>query len=229
VTTITQVQAVHISYISWVKTDLTVATGNFTYDTTIRVTPDISYSPSVSIGPNYARIFGLTGFIINYNYQNISLATTWTGSKFTFDFSVSQNLVQYYTFQYIFFIGSMCGSCPSYDFMYNGVCTTQCPSGSYPTADKTCITCGDGYYWDGANCMKMCPTGQILNPGNNQCMCPLGTNWTGSVCLNCTLGRIYNGITKMCECPKGTNWNGFSCVTINCDSGRLWNVYSFTC
>jgi hypothetical protein len=82
--------------------------------------------------------------------------------------------------------------------MYNGICAAQCPPGSYPTSDKTCITCGDGYYWDGGNCIKLCPSGQILNPLNNQCMCPLGTNWTGTTCLNCTLGRIYNAKTKMC-------------------------------
>lgn len=230
-TTITQVQAIHISYIAWTTTKLNVVAGNYTYDASIIETLyNIQYSPSSSIGPNYARIFGLTGFIINYNYQNISLSTTWTGSQFLFDFSLSQKLVQYFTFQYIFFIGSECGSCFGYDYMNNGICAQTCPAGSYPTADKTCITCGDGYYWDGASCIKVCPTGQILNPANNQCVCPVGTSWTGSTCLNCTLGRIYNPVTKVCECPNTTRWNGYSCITAEpCIGGKEWNVYTFSC
>ena len=36
---------------------------------------------------------------LNHNYQNISLNTAWTGSKFVFDFSNSQKLVQYFSFQ----------------------------------------------------------------------------------------------------------------------------------
>lgn len=231
VTTITQVQAIHISYIAWGLTRLNVAAGNYTYDATVpnTVIYDISYSPLAAIGPNYARIFGFTGFIINYNYQNLSLSTSWDGNIFRFDFALSQKMVQYYSFQYMFFIGSLCGSCPGYDFMYNGVCSDVCPPGSYPTPDKTCITCGDGYYFDGATCIKLCPTGQILNPLNNQCVCPVGTNWTGSTCLNCTLGRIFNPNNKMCECPAGTNWNGYSCLNSQCDGGKEWNVFTFSC
>ena len=121
VTTVTQVHGLHISYIAWISTKLNTVVGNYTYDPALGMT-DIGYSPLSNIGISYARIFGLTGFIINNNYQNISLSTTWTGSKFQFDFALSQKLVQYFSFNYIFFIGSQCSSCPGYDFVSNGVC-----------------------------------------------------------------------------------------------------------
>jgi len=219
-TTVTQVHALHISYIAWVSTRLNMVAGNYTYDPTLGMT-EIGYTPPSNIGVNYARIFGLTGFIINHNFQNISLSTAWTGTKFVFDFGLSQKLVQYFSFQYIFFLGSQCGSCPGYEFVSNGTCVERCPPGSYPTGEKTCIICGDGFYWDGTGCIKLCPTGQTLNVANNQCECPVGTSWTGSVCLNCTFGRVFNPNNKLCECPTGTRWNGFSCLrTDPCVGGR---------
>ena len=156
-TTVTQVHALHISYIAWINSKLSFVVGNYTYEPSANVL-EIAHSPSANIGRNYARIFGLTGFIINHNYQNISFSTTWTGAKFIFNLGVSQRLVQYFSFSYIFFLGSECGSCPGYEFMSNGVCADVCPAGSYPTTEKTCVTCGDGYYWDGSSCIKLCPT-----------------------------------------------------------------------
>lgn len=229
VTTVTQVQSLHISYVAWISTKLSLVSGNFTYEPADGVF-EIAHSPSDNIGRNYARIHGLTGFIINHNYQNISFSTTWTGTKFIFDLGLSQKLTQYFSFTYLFFIGSECGSCPGYEFVSNGVCVETCPPGSYPTVEKTCITCGDGYYWDGSGCIKLCPTGQTLNVARNLCECPLGTSWTGSVCLNCTFGRIYNPNTKLCDCPIGTRWNGYSCLKVDpCKGGKEWNVYTFTC
>ena len=229
VTTVTQVHAIHISYVAWFSTKLSLIFGNYVYDPANGMT-DIAHSPSDNIGRNYARIHGLTGFIINNNNQNITYSTTWTGTRFQFDFGFSKSVVNYFSFQYLFFIGSECASCPGYEFFSNGQCVESCPAGSSPTAEKTCISCGDGYYWDGNNCVKLCPVGQTLNTDNNQCECPTGTNWTGTVCLNCTLGRVFNATSKLCECPAGTRWNGYTCMKSDpCTSGREWNVFSFRC
>lgn len=229
VTTVTQVHALHISYVAWISTKLSLVTGNFTYEPTAG-SLEIVHSPTDNVGRNYARVHGLTGFIINHNYQNLSFSTSWTGSKFQFDLGLSQRLVQYFSFQYLFFIGSECASCPGYEFSSNGACVDVCPPGSYPTQEKTCISCGDGYYWDGSGCIKLCPVGQTLNTLNNQCECPAGTSWTGSLCLNCTFGRVFNPRTKLCECPPGTRWNGYTCMKVDpCTAGKEWNVYTFTC
>jgi hypothetical protein len=167
-TTVTQVHAIHISYVAWISTKLNIVNGNYTYEPSSSLY-EIAHTPSASIGRNYARIFGLTGFIINNNFQNISLTTTWTGARFQFDLSLSQRFVKYFSFSYLFFLGSECGSCPGYEFISNGVCVEACPPGSYPTTERTCISCGDGFYWDGSGCIKLCPTGQTLNVQNNQC------------------------------------------------------------
>lgn len=138
VTTVTQVQALHISYLAWTAgTTLQAVVGSYVFDLTPG--PEIVHTPVSNIGRNYARLHGLTGFIINFSSSSIIFSTTWTGSKFVFDFSSSQRLVQYFSFQYIFFIGSECSDCPGYVFTYQGRCVAFCPAGSYPTAEKTCI------------------------------------------------------------------------------------------
>lgn len=104
-TTVTQVHALHISYIAWISTGLNFVFGNFTVEPSNPV-GDITHTPATSIGRNYARIFGLTGFIINNNFQNISLGTVWTGSNFIFNFGQSRSSLQYFSYQYLFFIGS---------------------------------------------------------------------------------------------------------------------------
>ena len=64
VTSITQVHAIHISYIAWKSTDLTLIHGSFTFED--KVSREISHIPFENIGRNFARIHGLTGFIINH-------------------------------------------------------------------------------------------------------------------------------------------------------------------
>ena len=100
---------------------------------------NIAHIPDRTIGRNYARIHGITGFIINHNYQPLSLVTTWTGNKFIFDLEVSQQITQYFSFAYAFLIGSQCSSCNGYPFSYQGICVKSCPKGSYPKIDKNCI------------------------------------------------------------------------------------------
>jgi len=106
VTSVTQVHALHISYIAWVSTQLNIITGNYIYDPTADGVTILAHSPVDNVGRNYARIHGLTGFIINHNFQNLTFTTTWTGTRFQFNLGLSQKLVQYFSFQYLFFIGS---------------------------------------------------------------------------------------------------------------------------
>jgi hypothetical protein len=64
VTTITQVQAIHLSYVIWGSTNLTIVDGKWSSDEFTG--GEINHIPYSNIGRNYARIFGLTGFIINH-------------------------------------------------------------------------------------------------------------------------------------------------------------------
>ena len=167
VTTVTQVNSLHISYLAWSATTLQMVTGSFVYE--MLPSYEIVHTPTTNIGRNYARLHGISGFIINHNSQAISLSTTWTGNKFIFDLGTSQRLTHYFTFEYVFFIGSECSDCPGYIYSYNGRCVSFCPAGSYPTAEKTCIECGEGYFWDGSKCSILCPDGQFLNIATNKC------------------------------------------------------------
>ena len=67
VTTITQVHAIHISYVAWSVTDLNLVSGK--YHEQVVDFLEISHIPEQNVGRNYARIFGLTGFVINNNNQ----------------------------------------------------------------------------------------------------------------------------------------------------------------
>lgn len=77
VTTITQVNSIYISYITYQETSLKVISGSYFYDSANGL--GFSHSPLALIPRNYARIYGITGFIINYNQQKIIFGTEWTG------------------------------------------------------------------------------------------------------------------------------------------------------
>ena len=96
VTTITQVHAIHVSYVAWWQTDLHIVSGKYTSN--ILNGLEISHIPEQNIGRNYARIFGLSGFIINHQDQDIYFSTIWSGSKYTFDFDSSTPYVKYLSF-----------------------------------------------------------------------------------------------------------------------------------
>ena len=113
-TTITQVHGLHISFVAWSTSSLNIGAGNYVYE--FQGGYEIAHTPMTSIGVNYARIHGLSGFIINHNSQSIDFSTTWTGNRFVFDLGASQALTQYFSFNYIFFMGSQCTDCNGYPF-----------------------------------------------------------------------------------------------------------------
>ena len=132
VTTITQVQSLYISYVAWAETTLTIVSGKFVSEITSAA--EISHIPESNIGRNYARIFGITGFIINHERQNLFFQTHWSGSKFVFNLEISQSLIKYISFEYLFFLGSECSDCPNYPFIFNGTCRQFCPEGFHATS-----------------------------------------------------------------------------------------------
>ena len=231
VTSITQVHGLHISYLAWTTPTLKVAMGSFVFNAgPSSPNSDIWHSVGEGVGANFARINGVTGFIINHSFQDLSLSITWTGSKFMFNLGSSQKLTQYLSFSYLFFIGSECTGCTGFEISYNGICVSECPPGTSRTFESTCIKCGDGYFWDGAKCQKLCPSGQFLNVTNNECECPQGSGWTGSICLSCVSGRVFSSASRTCECPAGSRWNGFACTVSNpCVNGQIWDVFTFSC
>ena len=96
VTTITQVHTVYISYVAWRTTDLKIITGR--YAASIEGKVEISHIPESNVGRNYARIFGLTGFIVNRQNTEFIFNTHWTGAKFVFDFEVNIPFTKYISF-----------------------------------------------------------------------------------------------------------------------------------
>lgn len=110
------------------------------------------YTPLTMIPRNYARVYGITGFIINNNQQNIMFSTEWTGHEFHFHLGSSEMLTQYLTYQYIFFIGSECEDCPGYSISYQGTCVNACPPNTFLTPENVCLSCGEGRYWNGTAC-----------------------------------------------------------------------------
>ena len=81
-TTITKVDSIYISYIGYQQTSLNLIVGSYTFDRT--VSSSIAHSPDVSIPRSYARIYGITGFIINYSARNLLLHTKYDGFSFIF-------------------------------------------------------------------------------------------------------------------------------------------------
>ena len=155
-----------MSYVAWWQTDLNLISGK--YNSNILNGLEISHIPEQNVGRNYARIFGLSGFIINHQDQDLYFSTKWSGSKYTFDFDSTTPFVKYLSFQYLFWLGSECSDCPNYPYIFNATCWQYCPEGSHATDDKVCIDCGEGHYWNGTTCVKECPKGQFLNV-NNEC------------------------------------------------------------
>lgn len=189
VTTTTQVNFLFISYVAYQTLGVQYQAGNFVYDPSYQ--PLLSYTPVTTIPRNYARIYGLTGFIINFVYGQIALDTVWDSFTFTFNFKQSVSLVQYFSFEYIFFTGSECENCPGYPYASNGTCVNFCPAGTYLSGGKYCLSCGEGRVWNGTHCIIECPQGQFLNTTNNKCQCPLTMNWNGELCISCHYGRVW--------------------------------------
>ena len=73
VTTITQVNSIYVSYIVYQTTYLEIAVGDYAYDPNNG--QGFTLTPPIPIPRNYARVYGITGFIINYNMQNVKFNT----------------------------------------------------------------------------------------------------------------------------------------------------------
>lgn len=101
------------------KTSLAAIGGSFVYDVTEDPNAAMLFNPQDPIPMNFARIFGLTGFLINFNTERISYKTEWDGITFTFGFS-NINSLKYYSFSFIFFTGSVCSDCTGFPIEYNG-------------------------------------------------------------------------------------------------------------
>lgn len=100
----TQVHAIHVSYFAFYETTLNLVYGHYEYDAFYGGL--IEYVPPENIGRNYARLHGISGFIINYNSQDVSFDVKWTGAKFIFDLGISQRFTKYLQYSYLFLIGS---------------------------------------------------------------------------------------------------------------------------
>ena len=209
---------------------LKVDSGSFLYDATVSGSA-LAISPVPAISRSYARIYGISGFILNYNAQRLTFNTAWDGFAFSLSFGSSSSLVQYLTFEYLFFSGSLCSNCPGYPLEANGTCVNFCPIGSSNSAMNICIFCGEGRNWNGSVCILSCSSGQFLNTTTNECQCPPSLNWNGQICVSCNSnGKVWVESSQSCECPIPFRWNGYGCANIApCTGGQIWDVYSYSC
>lgn len=70
-TSTTQVDSVYISYIAYQETTLDLIVGSYDFDRNSSLV--ISHTPDVSVPRSFARIYGIKGFIINYNTYRLGL------------------------------------------------------------------------------------------------------------------------------------------------------------
>lgn len=144
-TTSTQVNSVFISYIAFQQSTLAVVGGGFVYDAVSDPNSNpLYYAPDTPIPRNFARLYGITGFLFIYNRQKISFNTKWDGFSFNFVFGSDKSLVKYFSFSFIFITGSECQDCIGYQIFNNNSCVSFCPIGTSQTTDNICINCGDG-------------------------------------------------------------------------------------
>ena len=80
VTTITKVDSIYVSYVAYQQTNLQFVGGSYIFDPNYGGA--FTYTPTQVVPRNYARIFGLSGFIINYNAQKLEFGTKWDGFSF---------------------------------------------------------------------------------------------------------------------------------------------------
>lgn len=95
---------IYISYIAWRSTELNLLNGKYVGNIENKI--EISHIPEGNVGRNYARIFGITGFIVNWQDTDFMFSTHWTGAKFVFDFDANTPFTKYVSFEYIFLLGS---------------------------------------------------------------------------------------------------------------------------
>lgn len=230
VTTSTQVNSLYISYVAFQQSTLAIMGGGYVYDAiTDGVNNALYYAPETIIPKNFARIYGLTGFLLMYNKNRINFNTRWDGFAFNFNFG-DKNLLKYFSFSFIFFTGSQCQDCVGYQILDNNSCVNVCPLGTSLTPENTCINCGTGREWNGTTCITKCTLGQYLNTATGNCECPPTLNWDGSSCIPCLAGKVFMAASKSCECPKPLVWNGYTCSKIDpCVAGKVWDVYTYSC
>lgn len=67
VTTVTRVNSLYISYVAFQNTQLAIAGGGYTFDATVdQIANGLYFSPETIIPRNFARLYGLTGFLLNF-------------------------------------------------------------------------------------------------------------------------------------------------------------------
>lgn len=144
VTTATKVDSIYISFIAFQDFDLPIVGGRYTFDSAIDTADKgFYYVPETDVPPNFARLYGLTGFLINFNRQKINFSTEWTSISFVYEIG-DVTLLKYFSFSFIFFSGTECQDCLGYQILHNGTCLSSCPIGTFLTTDNTCINCGTG-------------------------------------------------------------------------------------
>lgn len=95
-TSYTQVNSIYLSFIAFQELSVSYEHGNYEFNPELE--SYASYTPVNYIPKNFARIYGLTGFILLKNNNDIKYKTEWDGQRFLFKFGANENLLKYFSF-----------------------------------------------------------------------------------------------------------------------------------
>jgi len=144
VTTVTQVQALFISYIAYGSEYSDIYAGSYLFDTYI-ASANLVHTPPANLTSNMVDFYGLNGFILNNNEAGFRISSSWSGNSFKFE---TNSNYRYLSYNYIFILGSSCSDCKGYPIYFENNCVAYCPT----TANfngKTCVTCIASQRWNG--------------------------------------------------------------------------------
>ena len=144
------------------------------------------------------RIFflGITDFSLKQSssiWINLSM-----NSQFKLD--VEAQSVDSIGISYIIMAFVQCGTCDGYPYVYNNVCSRECPQG-YQNSGGFCVptqNCGSGYVRNPQtnNCVPRCATNEQWT--GNSCSCIEGFNLIGGVCQKCPFDSYFNYLKREC-------------------------------
>jgi hypothetical protein len=130
-----------ISYVAFQQNFGKVYGGSYTFENydqfPTAAARSASHSPQVLINQLWARINGLSGFIINSNPNELTFDT----GDFTSVYNIKiNNFWKYFSYEYVFFMGGLCSDCEGFNIYYLGQCLKECPPQTIFNG-YTCIQC----------------------------------------------------------------------------------------
>ncbi|CAF1028834.1 unnamed protein product [Brachionus calyciflorus] len=108
----------------------------------------------------------------------------------------------------------------------SGNCVATCPPGSFPTVNKTCVTCENSTIFDNSTgtCFSKCPPTFVPDSANKTCVCPPTAIYQVTSLQNNT-----NVIQCLSTCPAGFYPSDALRTCISCLSTQTFNTHLQVC